>query len=110
VLLGIAFAFGWTLCIGPILAAILAVSASAPGSGTALLSIYSLGLGLRFLAVALFTDWSLHHIRRIRHYGPILHMIAGILLISTGLLMVTGLMTRLSIWMLDAMPWLGTLG
>ncbi len=110
VLLGIAFAFGWTPCIGPILGAILAVSASSPGSGTALLSIYSLGLGIPFIVVALFTDWSLHHIRRIRHYGPNLHRIAGILLITMGLLMVTGKMTTLSIWMLKAAPWLGTLG
>jgi len=110
VLLGIAFAFGWTPCIGPILGAILAVSASSPGSGTALLSIYSLGLGIPFLVVALFTDWSLHHIRRIRHYGPVLHKVAGLLLIAMGLLMVTGQMTRVSIWMLDALPWLGTLG
>jgi len=109
-LLGIAFAFGWTPCIGPILGAILTVSASSTGSGAALLSIYSLGLGIPFLAVALFTDWSLHHLRRIRHYGPLLHKIAGGLLIIMGLAMVTGQMTTFSIWLLKAIPWLGTLG
>lgn len=109
-LLGIAFAFGWTPCIGPILGAILTISATSSSSGAALLAIYSLGLGVPFLIVALFTDWSLQHMRRIRHFGPLLHRTAGVLLIAMGLLMVTGKLTTLSIWMLKALPWLGTLG
>jgi len=109
VLLGIAFAFGWTPCIGPILGAILTVSATSTGSGITLLSIYSLGLGVPFLVVALFTDWSLHHLRRVRRYGPLLHKVAGVLLIVMGVAMVTGQMTAFSIWLLRALPWLGTL-
>jgi cytochrome c-type biogenesis protein len=111
-LLGLAFAFGWTPCIGPILGAILTISATSTfvSSGTALLAIYSLGLGLPFVLAALFTDRFLHHSRRLRRHGNTLHVIAGILLIIMGVAMITGYLSAFAIWLLKVFPWLGKIG
>lgn len=109
-LLGLAFGFGWTPCIGPILGAILTIAATSSGAGASLLAIYSLGLGVPFLLAALFTDWFLHHLRRARRLGPLLHKAAGFLLILMGLAMVTGYLTRFSVWLLVTFPWLAQLG
>ncbi len=109
-LLGLAFAFGWTPCIGPILGAILTVSATSSGAGVALLAIYSVGLGIPFILAALFTDWFLHHLRKVRRAGPWLHRIAGILLIAMGIAMITGYLSVFAFWLLEVMPWLGSIG
>lgn len=109
-LLGLAFAFGWTPCIGPILGAILTVSATAEGAGVVLLAIYSLGLGVPFIVAALFTDWSLHHLRKARRLGPWLHRGAGVLLIIMGIAMITGYLSTFAFWLLEAFPWLGSVG
>ncbi len=111
-LLGLAFAFGWTPCIGPILGAILTLSATSGlvSNGTALLAIYSLGLGLPFILAALFTDRFLRHSARLRRHGPTLQLIAGILLIIMGVAMITGYLTRFSFWLLDTFPVLGEIG
>lgn len=111
-LLGLAFAFGWTPCIGPILGAILTVSATSGvvSSGTALLAIYSLGLGVPFVIAALFTDQFLHHAKRFRKHGPLIHRIAGIILIIMGIAMVTGYLSRFSFWLIEYFPWLSELG
>ncbi|MFX6605366.1 cytochrome c biogenesis protein CcdA, partial [Acinetobacter baumannii] len=69
-LLGTAFAFGWTPCIGPVLGAILAVTASsASGKGVALLTVYSLGLGVPFVAAALFLSGFVARLRTLRWFG-----------------------------------------
>jgi cytochrome c-type biogenesis protein len=111
-LLGLAFAFGWTPCIGPILGAILTVSATSGliGSGTALLAIYSIGLGVPFILAALFTDQFLHHAKRFRRHGPLIHRIAGVILIIMGIAMVTGYLNRMSIWLLQNLTWFTNLG
>lgn len=109
-LLGLAFAFGWTPCIGPILGAILTVSATAEGAGVVLLAIYSLGLGVPFIVAALFTDWSLHHMRKARRVGPWLHRGAGVLLIIMGIAMITGYLSTFAFWLLEAFPVLGRIG
>jgi len=111
-LLGLAFAFGWTPCIGPILGAILTVSATSGvvSSGTALLAIYSLGLGVPFVIAALFTDQFLHHAKRFRKHGPLIHRIAGIILVIMGIAMVTGYLSRFSFWLIENFPWLSELG
>lgn len=110
--LGLAFAFGWTPCIGPILGSILMVSAttSSMGSGLALLGIYSLGLGLPFIAAGLFTDHFLHHTRNIRKHGRVLHLVAGGLMIIMGIAMITGYLSDFSWWLLKAFPWLAKIG
>lgn len=108
--LGVAFGFGWTPCIGPILGSILTVAATSPSAGTSLLLIYSLGLGVPFLVAALFTDWFLHHMGKARRAGPVLHKIAGLLLIVMGVAMMTGYLSTFSYWLLDTFPVLGKIG
>lgn len=111
-LLGIAFAFGWTPCIGPILGAILTLSATSSlvSDGTALLAFYSLGLGLPFMLAALFTELFVRHAGYLKKYGRALQLIAGALLILMGIAMITGYLTDFSIWILKTFPLLGELG
>ncbi|RMH41666.1 MAG: cytochrome c biogenesis protein CcdA [Alphaproteobacteria bacterium] len=110
--LGLAFAFGWTPCIGPQLGAILSIAAS-EGSisrGTLLLGVYALGLGIPFILVAAFfprmrglMNWMKRHMDRIER-------IMGLLLWTVGLLMLTGGFSRFSFWLLEVMPGLARLG
>jgi len=111
-LLGLAFAFGWTPCIGPILGSILTVSAtsSSVSDGAVLLAIYSMGLGVPFVSAAIFTDRFLHHSKLLRRYSHTLQVISGVLLILMGIAMVTGYLSAISIWLLRIAPWLGQLG
>ncbi|WP_205742716.1 cytochrome c biogenesis CcdA family protein [Onishia niordana] len=111
-LLGVAFAFGWTPCIGPILGAILTVSASTANasSGMALLGIYSLGLGVPFLLTAVSLDRFLHHQPFLRRWGRVMHLAAGLIMILMGILMITGKLTELSYWLLRTFPALGSIG
>ncbi len=110
--LGVAFAFGWTPCIGPILGAILTMSAaqSDVGTGIRLLAWYSLGLGLPFVLTALFLGSAVTHLKRLRAMGRYLHWVAGGVMIALGLAMVTGQLTALSYWMLRVFPVLGRIG
>jgi cytochrome c-type biogenesis protein len=105
-LLGTAFAFGWTPCIGPILGAILTISATTLGvsDGAALLSIYSMGLAVPFLLVAAFTDRFMANAGRIRSIGRPLQVIAGSMLILIGVLMMTGYLFSFGTWMLKTFP------
>jgi cytochrome c-type biogenesis protein len=111
-LLGLAFAFGWTPCIGPILGAILTLGASSAlvSDGTALLAFYSLGLGMPFILAALFTERFMHHSKRLKKHGKVLQIITGGILILMGVAMITGYMADFSIWILKTLPWLGELG
>ena len=110
--LGLAFAFGWTPCIGPILAAILALAGSGEtvASGAFLLFVYSLGLGIPFLIAAGFAPAFLGWSRRFRPHLPTVEKAMGAFLVVTGFLFITGQMTALSYWMLEAFPGLATLG
>ncbi|MGH6913921.1 MAG: cytochrome c biogenesis CcdA family protein [Geminicoccales bacterium] len=111
-LLGIAFAFGWTPCIGPVLGAILTLGASTADvtKGVLLLAVYSLGLGLPFLLAALFTGALLGRLRALGRAGRNLQRAAGLLLVVMGLLMVTGRLERIAYWLLEAFPALGAIG
>ncbi|MCU0908091.1 MAG: cytochrome c biogenesis protein CcdA [Rhodobacteraceae bacterium] len=111
-LLGLAFAFGWTPCIGPILGAILSLAASEASitRGTALLGAYAVGLGVPFLLVAAFfprltgvMGWMKRHMDRIER-------IMGLLLWTVGLMMLTGGFSDFSWWLLETFPALATLG
>ena len=110
--LGLAFAFGWTPCIGPVLGAILTVSAASAtvSQGVALLAIYSLGLGLPFLMAAAFTGGFLARIRMMRRWGRPLQVLAGGVMIAMGIAMMTGYMSAFSYWLLDAFPGLASIG
>ena len=110
--LGLAFGFGWTPCIGPILGAILTASAASAtvGEGVVLLAIYSAGLGVPFLVVAAFTDKAAGRLRGIGRWGRRLHQAAGGVMVLMGLAMMTGRLSALSYWMLDAFPVLGRIG
>jgi cytochrome c-type biogenesis protein len=105
-LLGIAFAFGWTPCIGPVLGAILAMSASTAdvSKGIMLLTIYSIGLGVPFLMAALFTGTLLKGMRSLGRIGRRLQQAAGLLLVVMGLLMVTGRLETIAYWLLETFP------
>jgi cytochrome c-type biogenesis protein len=111
-LLGIAFAFGWTPCIGPVLGAILTLGASTAdvAQGTTLLAVYSLGLGLPFLLAALFTGALLTRLRSLGRAGRNLQRAAGGLLVAMGLLMVTGQLELIAYWLLETFPAFATIG
>jgi cytochrome c-type biogenesis protein len=95
-LLGVAFGFGWTPCIGPILGAILTVSAisSTASTGVALLSAYAVGLGVPFLASALFADGLTRRLKAVHGLGRALQVGAGGVMIVMGVAMMTGVMLR----------------
>ncbi len=111
-ILGLAFAFGWTPCIGPQLGAILSLAASeaSVSRGTLLLAVYAIGLGVPFLLVAAYLprlgglmSWMKRHMERIER-------VMGLLLWTIGLLMLTGGFSAFSYWLLETFPALATLG
>ncbi len=110
--MGLAFAFGWTPCIGPILGAILAMTAVSTGvdGGMLFLAVYSLGLGVPFLLTALFTSRLVTHVGLLRRIGRPLHVGAGLLLVVMGVAMMTGYLSLFAIWLLDTFPFLLTIG
>ena len=110
--MGLAFAFGWTPCIGPILAAILAVAASEAtvAKGAGLLAVYSLGLGLPFIAAAFVIQPFTALLVRFRAYLRYAERTAGGFLILTGLAFLTGGVQHVSFWLLEAFPVLGEIG
>ncbi len=110
--LGLAFGFGWTPCIGPVLGAILAASAVAAtlNQGIALLAVYALGLSLPFLAAALFADQFLRRLRAMRRIGKTLHIVAGVILVLTGIAMITGYLSAFGFWLLRTFPVFSTIG
>ena len=111
-LLGTAFAFGWTPCIGPVLGGILTLTATSAdvGSGVALLAVYSFGLGVPFLIAAAFTGAFLRHMRRIRKVSRPLQIGAGVILVAMGVALITGYLSSVAFWLLEAFPGLAAVG
>ena len=110
--IGLAFAFGWTPCIGPILAAILAVAVSeqTAAKGAGLLAIYSLGLGSPFLIAAFAVEPFAAFLARFKNYLHRVEQAMGALLVLTGIAFLTGSINWISVWLLDAFPALGRIG
>jgi len=110
--LGLAFAFGWTPCIGPVLATILTLAAAREslGEGVMLLSAYSAGLGLPFLAAALMVDRFLGFAQRFRRHMHKVEIATGLLLAGTGVLILTGSLELIAIYMIEIFPGLAELG
>ena len=111
-ILGLAFAFGWTPCLGPILAVILALAADteSPARGIILLSTYATGMGAPFILVALFLPSMGRFIDWMKSHTYFVEKVMGSLLLTFGLMMVTGYFTSLSWWLLDTFPSLATVG
>lgn len=109
-LLGIAFGFGWTPCIGPVLGSILTVTATSASNGALLLGTYSLGLGIPFILAALFLGNAAAALKRMRRAGAALNVGAGLVMVSIGILMMTGRLQEIAIWMLTTFPALGSIG
>ncbi|MBJ6986145.1 cytochrome c biogenesis protein CcdA [Devosia sp. MC521] len=111
-LLGLAFAIGWTPCIGPVLAAILSVAASRDSAteGAMLLGLYSLGLGIPFFLAGIAIGPFLTFFQNFKKHLGVVEKIMGVILIITGLLFITGNFTRISFWFLETFPVLATFG
>jgi cytochrome c-type biogenesis protein len=110
--MGLAFAFGWTPCIGPILAAILALAGSetSVAEGALLLGVYSAGLGIPFLAAAFAMKPFVAFLKRMRSRLHYVEKTMGALLVLTGVAFLAGWLTEASFWLLETFPLLGTLG
>ena len=111
-LMGLAFAFGWTPCIGPILAAILAVAGSEATvlRGALLLAAYAAGLGLPFVVAALAMERFLAFARGFRSQFARLEKGVGVALVLTGVAFLTGGVQTASAWLIEFFPQAGTLG
>ncbi len=106
VIVGMAFGFGWTPCIGPILGGILAIagSKSTVGEGVLLLAVYSAGLGVPFFLTSLAVDKFFAASARVRRYYRAIELTAGLLLIILGVLMFTGRFTLIIRWLTPYLP------
>lgn len=104
--MGMAFAAGWTPCVGPILGSILALAGSSGsvGRGAGLLGVYSLGLGVPFLAVALLFGRLRGLLRWLGRHALVLNRVSGVLLIAIGTLIFSGRLSELATWMTKVLP------
>ncbi len=111
-ILGLAFAFGWTPCVGPILATILMVAAGGDSIwyGTGLLALYGAGIGVPFLLAALFVRPFMRFMTRFRNYVRGVEIAIGSLLIITGVAIFTGSMADAALWLLDTFPIFSQIG
>jgi cytochrome c-type biogenesis protein len=110
--LGLAFAFGWTPCIGPQLGAILSLAASeaSVARGTFLLAVYAVGLGIPFILAAIFVGRSVSLMNKLKRHLLIIERAMGLMLIIVGLALLTGAFSRFSYWLLEAFPSLSQFG
>ena len=111
-LIGLAFAFGWTPCIGPVLGTILTIAASEQDvmKGAGLLAIYSAGLGIPFMLAAAGVGTFMGFMGRFRKHLGTVERLAGALLVLSGLMFITGGMQAMSYWLIETFPSLLNLG
>lgn len=109
---GFAFAFGWTPCVGPVLATVLLVAGASESEvyGVGLLAAYAAGLGVPFLLAALFADPFLGFLARFRRHVGVVEKTMGAGLVATGVAIFVGAMPVLAGWLLDLAPALGQIG
>jgi cytochrome c-type biogenesis protein len=109
---GLAFGFGWTPCVGPVLASILLLSTTSDTvkEGIALLAAYAAGIAVPFLAAALFTGAFLRLMLRVRRYLGLVEKTMGGLLVVTGLLIFFGAMPVVGAWLQEYVPVIGRIG
>lgn len=109
--IGLAFAFGWTPCIGPVLAAVLTLAAGegSLGIGVKLLAVYSLGLGIPFVLAAVAIRPFMRFMQRFRRHLGTVEKVMGVLLILTGIMFLTGSMNWIGQWLIDNVPFLASL-
>ena len=110
--MGFAFALGWTPCIGPILATILAVAGSrdTAASGAALLAVYSLGLGLPFILAAAAIGPFMRASQHLRKQFGRIEKAVGVLLVATGVAFLTGGFQSVSLWLIETFPQFSRIG
>jgi cytochrome c-type biogenesis protein len=110
--MGLAFAFGWTPCIGPILAAILSIAAAEAtvAKGAGLLAVYSAGLGIPFLIAAFMVEQFSSLFARMKGQLVNVERAMGVLMIVTGIGFLTGAVSDVSVWLLETFPSLQTFG
>lgn len=110
--LGMAFGFGWTPCIGPVLGGILALGATSESvaRGTLLLGVYALGLGVPFLLAAFFMAPFTRRLATLRRTGRYLQLVTGGILVVMGIAVASGQLMRFAIWLLKTFPVLGGIG
>ncbi len=111
-IIGLAFAFGWTPCVGPVLAAILFTAAGqeTAGQGAWLLFVYGAGMTLPFVIAALFIGPFMRFMQRFRRHLPLIEKLMGALLILFGVLIATNSINYIAQWMLEHVPWFSTIG
>ncbi|MFN6953278.1 MAG: cytochrome c biogenesis CcdA family protein [Acetobacteraceae bacterium] len=111
-IVGLAFAFGWTPCVGPILAGILTIAASRGSAieGASLLFVYAMGIGVPFLLAAAFVTPFLRFVQRFRKHFRKVEIAVGVLLVGTGVMVMTGTFQEIGAWMLERWPDLGRFG
>ncbi len=111
-ILGLAFAFGWTPCIGPILGAILSVAAqeNSIARGTLLMAFYAIGLGVPFVLAAIFINRAIGVMNRFKRHMAMIEKVMGGLLVVVGIMLVTDAFSTFSYWLLETFPALATIG
>ena len=110
--IGLAFAFGWTPCVGPVLAAILFTAAGQDNAreGVLLLFAYGLGMTLPFIAAALFIGPFMSWMRRFRRHLGTVERLMGAFLVLFGVLIATNTVNVIAQWMIETVPWFSTIG
>ena len=110
--MGLAFAFGWTACIGPVLGAVLGVASArdSVGEGAAMLAVYSAGLGVPFILAAFFAGPFMALLGRARRRLALVEKAMGAALVLTGIAFLTGGMQTFAFFLLETFPVLQTLG
>ncbi len=110
--IGLAFAFGWTPCVGPVLAAILFTAAGqeTAGQGAWLLFVYGVGMTLPFIVAALFVGPFMRFMARFRKHLGLIEKLMGLLLILFGILIATNSINIIAQWMLEHVPWFSVIG